>query len=303
MNADLETSCGFVALIGAPNAGKSTLLNAAVGAKVAIVTHKVQTTRSLVRGIAMHGPAQIVFVDTPGIFAPKRRLDRAMVNAAWSGAGDADVVALLVDARAGVTEEVAAILEHLKEVHKPALLILNKIDLVERERLLALAEDINRRHGFERTFMISALKEDGLAGLMNHLAEIMPKGVWLYPEDQAADLPMRLLAAEVTREKLFLRLHEELPYALTVETEKWEERKDGSVRIEQMVYVGRVQHRKMVLGAGGKTVKAVSQAARLELEEMLGRRVHLFLYVKVAENWMNERAHFAQLGLDFPSDK
>jgi GTP-binding protein Era len=293
---------GFVALIGAPNAGKSTLLNQMVGSKVAIVTHKVQTTRSRLRGIAIEGESQLVFVDTPGIFRPRRRLDRAMVQAAWGGAEDADLVVLLVDAQRGLTDEVEAILKGLQEVRRPLLLALNKIDLIRREELLALAADINAKVKFAETFMISAEKGDGVADLRAYLAAHVPPGPWLYPEDQIADAPMRNLAAEVTREKLFLRLHQELPYQLTVETESWKELKDGSARIEQVIYVQREAHKKILIGKQGATLKSVGAQARKELEEMLERRVHLFIFVKVREKWGDDPERYSQMGLDFPKE-
>ena len=295
-----RTRCGFVALIGVPNAGKSTLLNALVGSKVSIVSHKVQTTRTQVRGLAIEGDAQIVFVDTPGIFKPKRRLDRAMVTSAWGGAGDADVIALLIDARKGIDEENEAILQRLPDLRQPKILILNKIDLIERSRLLGLASEINARLAFERTFMVSALTGDGVGDLRRALAEKMPSGPWLYPEDQLSDAPLRMLAAEITREKIYERLHEELPYQSTVETDQWQERPDGSVRIEQTIYVERESQRKIVLGKGGQTVKAISQAARKELGELIETPVHLFLYVKVRENWENDPERYREMGLEFP---
>ena len=294
------TRAGFVALIGAPNAGKSTLLNALVGAKVSIVSRKVQTTRMLVRGIAIEGPAQIVFVDTPGIFRPKRRLDRAMVTSAWGGAGDADAVCLLVDARKGVSEEVEAILAKLPDVRQPKLLILNKIDLIERGRLLELAADLNGRLPFGDTFMVSALTGDGVADLKRRLADTMPAGPWLYPEDQISDAPLRMLAAEITREKIYERLHEELPYESTVETDQWQQRPDGSVRIEQTVFVERESQRKIVLGKGGQTIKAIGQAARREIAEVAETPVHLFLFVKVRENWSDDPERYREMGLEFP---
>ena len=295
------TRAGFVALIGAPNAGKSTLLNRLVGSKVAIVTHKVQTTRALLRGIMVHKSSQIVFVDTPGIFAPKRRLDRAMVSAAWGGAADADIVALLVDAKKGMTEEVRAILTRLAEFppQRERILVLNKVDIVKRDTLLGLAADANETGHFARTFMVSALTGDGLSDLLNHLAEKMPESPFLYPEDQMTDLPLRFLAAEVTREKLTLRLHDELPYRATVETEKWTETKTG-VRIDQTIYVERDSQRKIVLGKGGETIKAISMAARADLTELLERPVHLFLFVKVRENWSDDPARYREMGIEFP---
>lgn len=305
-NRSGETRCGFVAIIGAPNAGKSTLLNALVGSKVAIVTHKVQTTRSRIRGIAIEGQAQIIFVDTPGIFKPKRRLDRAMVEAAWGGAGDADLIVVMVDTERGRTADVDRVLEGLRDQGRKAILVLNKTDALAsekgREKLLKLASDLDATGLFTDTFMISALTGDGVADLKRHIAERMPKGAWHYPEDQAADVPLRSLAAEVTREKLFLRLHDELPYELTVEAEQWEHKKDGSIRIQQVIYVQRESQRKIALGAGGQTIKTVGQLARAELEEMLGTKVHLFLFVKVRENWGEDRERYREMGLDFPKD-
>lgn len=295
------TRAGFVALIGEPNAGKSTLLNRMVGAKVSIVTHKVQTTRARIRGVAIEGDSQIVFVDTPGLFRPRRRLDRAMVAAAWSGAADADVVVVMVEAHRGVTEGVAAMLDGLSERVQGAriALAINKIDRVERSVLLGLAEELNGRFDFVETFMISAEKGYGVDDLKRWLAGEMPESPWLYPEDQIADLPMRMIAAEMTREKLTLRLHQELPYQLTVETEGWEERKDGTVRIDQVVYVARDGHKGIVLGKKGETIKAVSQASRAEMSEFLGRKVHLFLQVKVRPNWLDEAERYSEMGLDF----
>ncbi|MEH3117853.1 MAG: GTPase Era [Methylorubrum populi] len=296
-----ETRAGFVALIGVPNAGKSTLLNALVGAKVSIVSRKVQTTRALVRGIVMEGEAQVVLVDTPGIFAPKRRLDRAMVHSAWSGAADADAVCLLVDARKGVDEAVEAILRRLPEVKRPRILILNKIDLIARERLLELVARLNATVPFEDTFLISALNGDGVADLRKALARRMPPGPWLYPEDQISDAPLRMLAAEITREKIYDRLHEELPYRSTVETDQWQVRPDGSVRIEQTIFVERESQRSIVLGKGGQTIKAIGQAARIEIAEAAEARVHLFLHVKVRENWADDPARYREMGLEFPT--
>lgn len=296
-----ETRAGFVALIGVPNAGKSTLLNALVGAKVSIVSRKVQTTRALVRGIVMEGEAQIVLVDTPGIFAPKRRLDRAMVHSAWSGAADADAVCLLVDARKGADEEVETILRRLPEVKRPKILILNKIDLIARERLLELVARLNAMVPFEDTFLISALNGDGVADLRKALAARMPPGPWLYPEDQISDAPLRMLAAEITREKIYDRLHEELPYRSTVETDQWQVRPDGSVRIEQTIFVERESQRSIVLGKAGQTIKAIGQAARIEIAEVAEAKVHLFLHVKVRENWADDPARYREMGLEFPT--
>ncbi|ARE82819.1 GTPase Era [Roseovarius sp. EC-HK134] len=297
----MTTRAGFIALIGEPNAGKSTLLNRMVGAKVSIVTHKVQTTRARIRGVAMEGQSQLVFVDTPGLFQPRRRLDRAMVAAAWGGAADADVVILLIEAHRGVTEGVERILEGLTGIAKgrKVALAINKIDRVQAQVLLALTKDMNERFAFEKTFLISAERGHGVDDLRQWLAGEVPEGPWLYPEDQIADLPMRMIAAEMTREKLTLRLHQELPYQLTVETENWEERKDGSARIDQVVYVVRDGHKGIVLGNKGETIKAVSKAAREELEEFLGRRIHLFLQVKVRENWQEESERYSEMGLDF----
>lgn len=296
-----ETKAGFVALIGEPNAGKSTLLNRMVGAKVSIVTHKVQTTRARIRGVCMEGAAQIVFVDTPGLFRPRRRLDRAMVAAAWGGAADADIVVLLVEAHRGLTEGVQSIIDALKDraYGQQVALAINKIDRVKAETLLALAQKLNEAFPFVETFMISAEKGYGVDKLREWLAGQLPEGPWFYPEDQIADLPMRMIAAEVTREKLTLRLHEELPYQLTVETEKWEDRKDGSTRIDQVIYVAREGHKGIVLGHKGETVKAIGQAARADLCEFLDRPVHLFLQVKVRPNWLEEPDRYSEMGLDF----
>lgn len=295
------TKAGFVALIGEPNAGKSTLLNRMVGAKVSIVTHKVQTTRARIRGVALEGEAQIVFVDTPGLFRPRRRLDRAMVAAAWGGAADADITVLLIEAHRGITEGVENILTQMNEVAKGrrVALAINKIDRVQAEVLLQLTQDMNERFAFEQTFMISAEKGHGVQALREWLAGELPESPWLYPEDQIADLPMRMIAAEMTREKLTLRLHQELPYQLTVETENWEERKDGSARIDQIIYVSRDGHKGIILGNKGETIKSVSKAAREELEEFLGRRVHLFCQVKVREKWLEEAERYSEMGLDF----
>ncbi len=296
------TRCGFVALIGAPNAGKSTLVNQLVGAKVSIVSRKVQTTRSLVRGIAIEGSAQIIFVDTPGIFTPKRRLDRAMVTSAWGGAGDADVVALLVDARKGVDEEVEAILARLPQVGGVKILVLNKIDAVEPPKLLELAGRLNAGLSFTDTFMISALRGHGVPKLRQSLGALMWPGPWLYPEDQISDAPLRALAAEITREKIFERLHDELPYQSTVETELWQDMPDGSARIEQTIYVMREGHRKIVIGDGGRTIKAIGTAARKDICEAAEQKVHLFLFVKVRENWADDPERYREMGLDFPKN-
>ena len=296
------TRAGFVALIGEPNAGKSTLLNRMVGAKVSIVTHKVQTTRARIRGVCMAGQSQIVFVDTPGIFRPRRRLDRSMVKAAWGGAADADIVVLLVEAHRGLTEGTQAIIDRIAEEMpkgKPVALAINKIDRVKAEVLLALAQKMNEAFPFAKTFMISAERGHGVEDLKDWLAAELPEGPWYYPEDQLADLPVRMIAAEMTREKLTLRLHEELPYQLTVETEKWEERADGSARIDQVVYVAREGHKGIVLGHKGETIKAIGAAARAEISEFLGRPAHLFLTVKVRPNWLDEAERYAEMGLDF----
>ena len=295
------TRSGFVALIGAPNAGKSTLVNRFVGAKVSIVSHKVQTTRAIVRGIVIRDRTQIVFVDTPGIFKPRRRLDRAMVTTAWGGAHDADLILFLVDAERGLKDDAANILDGLKEVRQPKVLLLNKVDRVRPETLLELTARANEAVAFERTFMISALNGSGCDDVLDHLAAALPEGPWYYPEDQISDLPMRQLAAEITREKLYLRLHQELPYASHVETERWEERKDGSVRIEQVIYVERDSQKKIVLGKGGATIKAISQAARKEIGAILEQPVHLFLFVKVRENWGDDPERYREMGLDFPA--
>ena len=300
-NGEGTTRSGFVALIGATNAGKSTLVNRLVGAKVSIVSHKVQTTRAIVRGIAIHKNAQIVFMDTPGIFKPRRRLDRAMVTTAWGGAKDADFIMFLIDSERGLKGDAETILEGLKEVHQPKILVLNKVDRVNPEDLLKLTAAVNAVVPFERTFMISALNGSGCEDVMDYLATALPEGPWYYPEDQISDLPMRQLAAEITREKLFLRLHQELPYSSHVETEKWEERKDGSVRIEQVIYVERDSQKKIALGKNGEAIKAISMASRKELSEILEQPVHLFLFVKVRENWGDDPARFREMGLDFPT--
>jgi GTP-binding protein Era len=296
------TRAGFVALIGEPNAGKSTLLNRMVGAKIAAVTHKVQTTRTRIRGISMAGASQIVFVDTPGLFAPRRRLDRAMVAAAWGGAADADIVVLMVEAHRGLTPGVERIIETLRDrlpPGRPVALAINKIDRVKAETLLGLAGGLNNAYPFARTFMISAERGHGVADLRDWLAREVPAGPWFYPEDQIADIPLRMIAAEATREKLTLRLHEELPYQLTVETEAWEDRPDGSVRIAQIVYVARDGHKGIVLGHRGESIKAVGQAARADLAAFLERPVHLVLQVKVRPGWLEEKERFDEMGLEF----
>jgi GTP-binding protein Era len=295
-----ERRCGFVALIGAPNSGKSTLTNALVGAKVAIVTHKPQTTRGPVLGIALDCPSQIILIDTPGLFQPKRRLDRAMSQAAWARAGEADLVALVVDAERGLGENLEAVIEQLPELRHPVVAILNKIDLVAKPELLALASNLNTRHAFAHTFMISALTGSGVSDVKSYFAKAVPPGPWLYPEDQLTDAPLRQAAAEITREKLFLRLHDELPYSLTVETADWKGLKDGSVRIEQTVYVMRDSQKKIVLGANGATIKEISMAARKEIGEMIDAPVHLFLFVKVRERWGEDPERYREMGLDFP---
>ena len=295
---DEATRCGFAAIIGVPNAGKSTLLNALVGSKVSIVTHKVQTTRARIRAIAIEGRSQIVFVDTPGLFQPRRSLDAAMVHAAWSGAAEADLVVLVADVRDGLSDDVERIIDGLQNVTTPVALALNKVDLAPRETLLPLAERFNARRRFAATFMISALSGSGVADLRRFAAAAMPEGPWLYPEDQIADLPLRLMASEITREKLFLRLHDELPYSSTVETEAWQERKDGSVKIDQVVFVEREGQRKIVLGKAGQTIKAIGQAARKEIAQAIGQPVHLFLFVKVRENWANDPERLRMMGLD-----
>jgi GTP-binding protein Era len=299
--ASASTRAGFVALIGAPNSGKSTLLNALVGQKVSIVTHKVQTTRALIRGIVVHKNAQIVFVDTPGIFQPKRRLERAMVTTAWGGAADADIVVVLVDAKKGLTEEDRAIIQKLAEfpAERERVLVLNKVDIVKRDTLLALTKEANEAAQFARTFMVSALTGDGVGDLLDHLAGKMPEGPFLYPEEQMTDLPLRFLAAEITREKLTMRLHDELPYRATVETEKWTETKKG-VRIDQTIYVERESQRKIVLGKGGETIKSISIAAREEISKLIEKPAHLFLFVKVRENWGDDPERYREMGVEFP---
>lgn len=292
--------CGFIAVIGAPNAGKSTLVNALVGAKVTIVSHKVQTTRVPVRGIALAGTSQLVFIDTPGIFAPRRRLDRAMVDAAATAAGDADLVVLLVDAQKGVSEDVVRILRRLADIARPRVLVLNKIDRVKKEQLLALAADLNGRLEFSATFMLSALTGSGVEDLKAHLARHVPEGPWHFPADDLSDVPERQLAAEITREKLYERLHQELPYSATVETTAWQDRKDGSARIEQTIFVERDSQRSIVLGEGGRTIKDISMRARKELSTLLERPVHLFLHVKVQEGWGDDPERYRNMGLDYP---
>ena len=294
-----NTRCGFVALIGAPNAGKSTLLNALVGAKVAIVTHKVQTTRTRITGIGMHENTQMVFIDTPGIFEPKRRLDRAMVNAAWKGSEDAEITLLLVDAKKGVSEEVERIIDGLKTAKRAAILVINKIDGMKRDSLLAFVKQLNDLYEFTDTFLISALTGDGVQDLMTHVASLAPEGPWMYPEEQIADVTLRILASEITREKVYLRLHDELPYHTTVETEKWEERKDGSVRIEQVIHVQRETQKGIVIGKGGSMLKLLGQMAREEMEAEFGHKVHLFLHVRTTERWAEDRTMYQDMGLDF----
>jgi len=296
------TRCGFVALIGAPNVGKSTLVNALVGSKVTIVSRKVQTTRALIRGIVIEDGAQIILVDTPGIFSPKRRLDRAMVSTAWSGAHDADLVCVLLDAKSGIDDEADAILKKVERVDHEKILVLNKIDLVAREKLLALAKAANERLAFAQTFMISALSGDGVSDLRHALADMVPAGPFLYPEDQMSDAPMRHLAAEITREKIYRQLHQELPYQSTVETDSWTERKDNSIRIEQTIFVERESQRKIVLGKGGATIKAIGAESRKEIAEITGVPVHLFLFVQVRENWGDDPDRYREMGLEFPKE-
>jgi GTP-binding protein Era len=295
-----RTRCGFVAIIGAPNVGKSTLVNALVGSKVTIVSRKVQTTRALIRGIVIEGNSQIILVDTPGIFSPKRRLDRAMVSTAWSGAHDADLVCVLLDAKVGIDGEADSILGKVASVDRDKVLVLNKIDLVPREKLLALVRAANDRLAFARTFMISALSGDGITDLRRTLADMVPPGPFLYPEDQMSDAPLRHLAAEITREKIFQQLHQELPYQSTVETDSWTEREDKSVRIEQTIFVEREGQRKIVLGRNGATIKSIGAEARKEIAEILGVPVHLFLFVKVREDWGDDPDRYREMGLEFP---
>lgn len=300
---EAPTRCGFVAIIGAPNSGKSTLTNALVGTKVSIVTHKAQTTRGPVRGIMLDGASQIILVDTPGIFQPKRRLDRAMFASAWDRAGDADLVALVIDAQRGLDRSLDPLLKHLPEVRRPIIAVLNKIDQVGKPELLRLATDVAAIRPFDRVFMLSALTGDGVADLKSYLAEAVPAGHWLFPEDQLTDASLRQSAAEITREKLFLRLHEELPYQLTVETAEWKELNDKSIRIEQTIYVTRESHRKIVLGAKGQTIKEIGSAARADIAEMAGVPVHLFLFVKVRERWGDDPERYREMGLDYPKDR
>ena len=302
-SADAKTACGFVALIGAPNSGKSTLTNALVGAKISIVTHKAQTTRGPVRGIALIGNSQVILVDTPGIFQPKRRLDRAMSTAAWDRAGDADLVVLVIDAKRGLDEGVIQVLRHLHEVKRPTIAVLNKIDLVSKPELLKLASNVSAQYSFDQVFMISALTGDGVGDLKLYLAETVPPGPWLFPDDQLTDAPLRQAAAEITREKLFMRLHDELPYALTVEATEWKELNDRSVRIEQTIFVERDSQKKIVLGATGATIKEISMSARQDIAAMIERPVHLFLFVKVRGRWGEDPERYREMGLDFPKDR
>ncbi|GIK82184.1 MAG: GTPase Era [Pseudorhodoplanes sp.] len=297
-----DTRCGFVALIGAPNAGKSTLLNALVGSKVSIVSHKVQTTRTVVRGIAIEGKAQLIFVDTPGIFVPRRRLDRAMVASAWQGASDADLTGILIDAKKGLDEEAQAILAKAGDIKGEKFLVLNKVDLVGKDMLLDLARRASENTTFAAVFMVSALTGDGVEDVRRWIAQRLPAGPWLYPEDQISDAPLRQLAAEITREKLYQRLHQELPYQSTVETESWKELKDGSVRVEQTIYVERESQRKIVLGRGGQTIKAIGADARRDIAEVAEAPVHLFLFVKVREKWGDDPERYRQMGLEYPKD-
>lgn len=292
------TRCGYVAIIGAPNAGKSTLLNLLAGTKLSIVSPKVQTTRSRVLGIRIEGETQVVFVDTPGIFQPRRRLDRAMVHAAWEGAGDADLVLLLIDAERGIDADAERILANLRDGGRKVVLALNKVDLVRRPKLLEMAAKLNETGVVTDIFMISALSGDGVDDLLDHLTKRLPEGPWLFPEDQLSDVPMRQLAAEITREKLFLQLHQELPYAATVETETWEEFENGDVRIGQVVFVQREGQRAIILGKGGRQIRAIGEAARTELQELLERKVHLFLHVKVREQWAEDPERYRAMGLD-----
>ncbi|GLQ18208.1 GTPase Era [Maritalea porphyrae] len=296
----LDTRCGFVALVGAPNAGKSTLLNALVGTKVSIVTHKAQTTRAQIRGVVTLEKEQIVFVDTPGIFKPKRRLDRAMVQSAWSGVGDADLVALIVDAKRGLVDEVEKLIEGLEQYKQRKVLVLNKIDQIERSKLLELAQTLNEKVEFDQTFMVSALNGDGVKDFVQYCGQQMPLDHWHFPEDHLTDLTLALTAAEVTREKLFLRIHEEIPYGATVETESFKTQKDGSYRIQQVIYVARDGHKMIVLGKNGRAIKSIGEEARKELSEMFETKVHLFLFVKVREKWADDPSRYREMGLEFP---
>tara|TARA_R110002020_G_scaffold18686_14_gene64859 strand:+ start:932 stop:1855 length:924 start_codon:yes stop_codon:yes gene_type:complete len=298
-----DTSCGFIALVGAPNAGKSTLLNSLVGTKVSIVTHKAQTTRSQVRGVVTQDQAQLIFIDTPGIFAPKRRLDRAMVQSAWGGAGDADIVGFLIDAERGITPDLESMIEGLANINHPKILILNKIDTIKNEALLELSQTLNEKLRFEATFMISALKGYGVSDLMIWCIKHIPPGPWHFPEDHLTDLTMAITAAEITREKLFLRVHDEIPYNCTVETESFKIQPNGSYKIDQVVYVTRDSHKKIVLGAGGQTIKAIGQEARKELMEMYEVPIHLFLFVKVREKWGDDPERYREMGLEYPHGK
>ncbi len=291
---------GFVALIGAPNAGKSTLMNQLVGSKISIVTHKVQTTRAVMRGIAIQDNCQIIFVDTPGIFAPRRRLDEAMVTTAWGSARDADISVFLIDAERGLTDDLETIIGKLETVNGPMVLLINKIDQIQRDKLLELTTKLHELYQFDETFMVSALNGDGCKDFMDYLSSNLPEGPYMYPEDQISDLPLRMLAAEVTREKIYLRLHQELPYASHVETEQWEDKKDGSVRIQQVIYVERQSQKKIIIGKNGQTIKAISTAARKDLTELVEQPVHLFLFVKVRENWGDDPDRYREMGLEFP---
>jgi GTP-binding protein Era len=301
MSDDAPTRCGFIAFIGAPNSGKSTLVNSLVGTKIAIVSAKVQTTRALLRGMVIEGPAQIIVIDTPGIFPPKRRLDRAMVGSAWNGADDADLIGLVVDARRGCDSQTDAILTELGQRRTEKILVLNKIDLVERASLLGLSERINQQATFAATFMVSALTQDGITAMRQQLGSMLRVSPWLYPADQVSDAPIRALAAEVTREKLFERLHDELPYFATVETTHWKDQADGSARVEQTIFVSRPAHKKIVIGDKGRMIKSVGQAARKEIAEAAGQTVHLFLFVKVRENWTDDPERYREMGLTFPA--
>jgi GTP-binding protein Era len=298
-----QTACGFIALVGAPNAGKSTLLNSLVGTKVSIVTHKAQTTRSQVRGVLTLEKTQLVFVDTPGVFTPKRRLDRAMVDSAWGGAGDADIVAFLIDADRGITPDIDLLIEGLANIPHPKVLILNKIDQVKREKLLELSQELNDRLRFEATFMLSALKGHGVSDFIDWCVKHVPPGPWHFPEDHLTDLTMAITAAEITREKLFLRVHDEIPYNSTVETESFKIQKDGSYKIDQVIYLSRESHKKIVLGAGGQTIKSIGAEARKELMEMYEVPIHLFLFVKVREKWADDPERYQEMGLEFPQQK